>query len=338
MSNHIFTYDQPFHLETGGVLPSVDVFYTTYGKLNEKKDNVIWICHALTANSKVDDWWPGYVEEGALFDTSKYFIVCANVIGSCYGSTGPHSVNPETGQQYFRSFPTVTIKDMIKAFDLLRKDLGISNIHLLVGGSLGGQQAVEWAIEYPHVINNLILIATNAIHSPWAIALNESQRMAIYADPTWKDDSEDAGQAGLSAARTIALLSYRNYKTYDITQKDEDDKYEGFKAVTYQQYQGKKIINRFNVHAYLALTKALDAHNVGRNRGGCEKALKRITAKSLVIGISSDLLFPPNEQEYLAEHIPGSELVLIDSTYGHDGFLIESALMKKLIGGFIEKI
>lgn len=214
---------------------------------------------------------------------------------------------------------------MVNAHILLKKELGISKIHSCIGGSLGGQQAMEWAIMDPDTIGNLIILATNAFHSPWGIAFNESQRMAIQADKTWQDCREDAGQEGLKAARSIALLSYRNYNTYCSTQKETDEnKLDDYKASSYQNYQGIKLINRFNCHSYVYLSKAMDSHHVGRGRGGAEVALKAIKSNTLVIGIKTDILFPVCEQIFLAENIVGAEYQEIDSLYGHDGFLIET--------------
>jgi homoserine O-acetyltransferase len=265
-----------------------------------------------------------------LFNPNEYFIICANVIGSHYGSTGPLSVNPDTGSPYYHNFPEITVRDIINSLNFLREHLQIKKINLLIGGSLGGQQALEWSISNSNIIENLILIATNAQHSPWGIAFNESQRLAITADRTWYNNSPDAGAKGLKAARSIALLSYRNYNTYLHTQKDEDDKIENFKAVSYQNYQGKKIVNRFNAFSYWYLSKVMDSHNVGRNRGGISNALSIVKAKTLIIAINSDLIFPVIESEILHKGITGSKLEIIDSLYGHDGFLIETEILTKI--------
>lgn len=320
-----YHYKHKFVLESGKSLPELQIAYHTYGKLNAKKDNVIWVCHALTANSDVFDWWQGLFGNNNLFNPEDHFIVCANIIGSHYGSTGPLSINPNTGNPYYHHFPEITIRDIVNSHELLRKHLEIEKINTLIGGSLGGQQALEWAILKNDLFENLILLATNAQHSPWGIAFNESQRLAIKADRSWYNFSPDAGLKGLKAARSIALLSYRNYNTYTSTQKeDNDDKTENFKASSYQNYQGEKLVNRFNAYSYWHLSKAMDSHNVGRNRDGVEKALKQIKAKTLVIGISSDILFPTVEQKFLAKHIVNAKYTEIDSLYGHDGFLIET--------------
>lgn len=328
-------YTDTFYLESGESLKEFEVAYSTYGTLNKDKSNVVWVCHALTANSDVISWWPGLVGDGTIYNGEDYFIVCANILGSCYGTTGPLHVNQETGNPYYLSFPRFTIRDMVTAHEILRKHLGIETIHTCIGGSLGGQQAMEWAIINPGLIRNLILLATNAAHSPWGIAFNESQRMAIKADPTWQEEREDAGQEGLKAARAIALLSYRNYNTYDCSQTEESiDKQDDFKASSYQNYQGEKLVKRFNCHSYWYLSKAMDAHNVGRGRGSVQEGLSRIQAKTLCIGITTDILFPVSEQIFLSKNITNAAYCEINSQFGHDGFLIETQKIGQIILDF----
>ncbi|SMO74984.1 homoserine O-acetyltransferase family protein [Solitalea koreensis] len=330
-----FSYNQPFKLESGVVLPELEIAYHSAGTFDPLKNNVVWVCHALTANSDVFDWWSGIVGKGKLYDPEHYYIICANVLGSCYGTTGPLSVNPTTQQTYFHGFPAITIRDMVNAHELLRTHLGIEHIHTAIGGSLGGQQAMEWAILQPSLIDNLILIATNAQHSPWGIGFNESQRLAIAADSTWKENNAEAGLAGMKAARSMALLSYRHYDAYNQTQSEIDiNKTDNFKVSSYQSYQGDKLVNRFNAFSYWSLSKTMDSHNVGRGKGRVEVALSKIESKTLVIGISSDLLFPPAEQKFLAEHISGAEYIEIDSFFGHDGFLIEDQQLTNVIHNF----
>jgi homoserine O-acetyltransferase len=331
----IFESNQPFVLEQGAVLPQWQIAYTTLGTLNEARDNVIWVCHALTGNADAADWWAGLIGEGRFYDPQEYFIVCANVIGSCYGSTGPLTINPLTGSHYYADFPEVTIRDMVRAHDLLRKHLNIRQIHTCIGGSLGGQQALEWSILQPLVIQHLVLLASNAQHSPWGIAFNEAQRMAIYADPTWRESRPDAGRNGLKAARAIALLSYRNYEAYQLRQHEEtNEKLGDFKAASYLQYQGEKLTKRFNTIAYLRLSQAMDSHNIARGRGETAEVLAAIRSKTLVIGISSDILFPPEEQQLMARHIPNATYAEIDSVFGHDGFLVEYEQIVSLLASF----
>jgi homoserine O-acetyltransferase len=326
-----FDYRYSFPLESGANLAGFRLAYTTYGTLTETA-SVVWICHALTGNADAGDWWSGMIGAGKFYDPTNHFIVCANVLGSCYGSTGPLSVNPETGQPYYHDFPAITVRDMVGAIDLLRQELGIENIDTCVGGSLGGEQAMEWAIMQPDLIKNLIVVATSAVASPWCIAFNEAQRMAIEADPTWPERNKEAGAAGMKAARAMAMISYRNYDTYGFTQAlDNNEQTDNFKAAGYQRYQGEKLVERFNAFTYWVLSKVMDSHNVGRNRGSILNALGRIKARTLVVGIRSDLLFPPSEQQFLARHIPDATYEEIDSLYGHDGFLIEFRPLGSLI-------
>lgn len=328
----------PFRTEGGAVLPELHIAYHTYGRLSDAQDNVVWIAHALTANSDAAAWWPGLVGPGKLLDPQRYFIVCANILGSCYGTTGPASVNPQTGRLYGLDFPLITIRDMVQAHRLLQAHLGIQRIHLGIGGSMGGQQLLEWAAADPGLFEHLALLATNARHSPWGIAFNEAQRMAILADPTIQQAQLEAGARGLEAARAIAMLSYRHYHTYYRTQLDPThDKIEDFWASSYQRYQGQKLRQRFQAHAYLTLSKAMDSHNLGRGRGSIEEALQRITAKTAVVSIASDILFPPEEQRFIVQHLPYATLETIDSLYGHDGFLIEFDKIAAIVQSLLAK-
>jgi homoserine O-acetyltransferase/O-succinyltransferase len=332
-----YSISRPFELESGAVLPEVNIAYRTYGTLAEDGGNVIWVFHALTANAAVEDWWPELFGPGRLLDPERYFIVCANMLGSCYGSTNARSLNPESGRPYGRDFPAVSIRDMVRAQQELQAFLGIEKVRLGIGGSMGGQQLLEWAVMDEHLFEHICILASNARHSPWGIAFNEAQRMAIQADPTIYEDQPSAGAAGLAAARAVAMLSYRNYRTYQGAQTEPtDEKLEDFRAASYQRYQGKKLVDRFDVLSYLTLSRAMDSHNLGRGRGGVENALRRIRAKALIIGIQSDVLFPVEEQAFLATHIPEAQLELIDSTYGHDGFLIEHEEISRLARPFLE--
>jgi len=337
----IFNYNESFTLESGVTLPGYHLAYTTHGKLNASKTNVVWIFHALTANSNPLEWWPGLVGEGKFFDPAKYFIICVNKPGSPYGSISPLSLNPDTNQPYYHDFPPFSIGDMIKTYQELKNHLGIQKIFIALGGSTGGMQLLEWAIEEPELFEHIVPIATNAALSPWAIAFNASQRMAIEADATWLERRADAGQKGLAAARSIALLSYRHFNGYDITQARD----KSFVPLTneviyasdnYQRYQGLKLVNRFNVICYYRLSQSMDSHDVGKNRNGVEKALHRITAKTLVIGIKSDVLYPIAEQEYLQKTIRGAEMLNISSDFGHDGFLLEYEKIEAALKKFIE--
>lgn len=337
MTTHTYRHKKPFKLENGGRIKNLQIAYHTYGKLNARKDNVVWVCHALTANSDVFDWWKGLFGKNALFNPAEYYIVCANIIGSPYGSSNPLDVNPATGLPYYLQFPQITVRDMAAMHQALADELHLPQISVLIGGSMGGQQALEWAIIQPARIQKLIVLATNAQHSSWGIAFNESQRLAIATDRTFYAQQPDGGSKGLKTARSIALLSYRSYQTYAATQIEvSNDKTDGFKASSYQNYQGEKLVNRFNAYSYWFLSKAMDSHNVGRHRGSCEEALKLIKAKTLVIGIKTDFLFPIEEQLFLARHIAAAQFYELDSIYGHDGFLIETEVLSAGIGNFLK--
>ncbi len=332
-----YQYRKNFKLESGKKLRGVEIAYQTYGKLNAKKDNVIWACHALTANSDVLDWWKGLFGNNSLFNPKEHFIICANIIGSHYGTTNPLSTNPVTGQPYYLSFPEFTVRDMVKAHGLLADHLGVHQVKVLIGGSLGGQQALEWSIIEPGKFENLILVATNAVHSPWGIAFNESQRLAITTDRTFYANKPDGGLKGLKVARSIALLSYRTYEAYAATQLETvNDKTTDFRASSYQAYQGEKLCKRFNAYSYWYLSKAMDSHNVGRGRKSIAGALAGVKANTLVIGVENDVLFPVSEQQFISNHIKDAEFQQINSAYGHDGFLIETDTLTKLIGNFLK--
>ena len=326
-----YRYERPFTLENGKVLNELNIAYHTYGEMNELQTNVVWICHHLTANSDALLWWNGMVGPGALFDPSKYFIVCANILGSCYGTTGPHSLDPSTGKPYYSTFPNITIRDMVNTHVVLRKHLGIQNIDMLVGGSMGGYQALEWAVMEPDKINNLVLLSTSAAESAWGIAVHTAQRMAIEADCTWKDKSPMAGRNGLKAARAIGLISYRNHGILVKKQTDADiQKTDFFKASSYMEYQGEKLASRFNAHSYWTLTKAMDTHQLARGRNASAgDILGNINQRTLVFGIHSDILCPVSEQAFIANHIPDSHLIAIDSAYGHDGFMVEAGVISQ---------
>jgi homoserine O-acetyltransferase len=338
VAHQVYNYNDEYPLECGASLPAFQLYYSTLGTLNADKSNVIWVCHAFSGSSDFTDWWPGLFGTGCLYDPSEYFIICANMPGSCYGSTGPLSINPRTQSQYFHDFPMLTNKDMVQAYNSLRRHLGIARIHTVIGCSMGGQQAIEWAVDQPGVFEHLIAIGANARHSPWAVAFNETQRMAILADPSWQESHEQAGLNGMKAARAVGLLSYRNYVCYELKQAEEtEEKFDNFKSASYQQYQGQKLTHRFNAFTYWTLSKAMDSQNVGRGRGGLVAALSGIKAKSLFLGIDNDILFPTTEQKFLAEHVPHGIYDELDSIYGHDGFLIEFEKLSRTIDNFYRR-
>lgn len=332
---HYYDHNGPFPLELGGELPTLRIAYHTYGRLNAARDNAVWVCHALTANSDVADWWPHTVEEGRFLDPARHFVVCANILGSHYGTTGPLHVNPATGTPYYKDFPPFTIRDMVRAHRLLADALGIDRIATLVGSSVGGFQAVEWAVMEPERIGNLVLIATSAKASPWSIAIDQTQRMAIEADATFGEPRPDAGMAGLSAARAIGLLTYRGPGGYNLTQQDCEEFPAVHRASTYQQYQGEKLCKRYNAYSYYAILDAFDTHDAGRGRGGVAAALGRIRARTVVVGITTDIIFTPSEMRELHRMIPGSVYHEIDSQFGHDGFLVEYEQLNDILNPFM---
>lgn len=334
MEKRLYRHPEKFSLECGGTIENLEICYhisrdfCREEERNRKK--VVWITHALTANSDPTDWWDVLVGEGKFLDPRKYTIVCANILGSCYGSTSPLSVNEATGKPYLLDFPKTTVRDVARCHNILMEYLGIEKIDLLTGGSVGGFQALEWSIMFPCKINNLLLLACNSRFTPWGSAFNESMRMALYADPTFA--SGEGGKAGLAAARSIALISYRSFEGYNTTQYESDeDCIFPQRAGSYQRYQGKKLVDRFDAYSYLSMLNLTDSHNVGRGRGGVEKALGMVEARTVCIGIDSDGLFPVQEQKYMAEHIPGAVYRQITSAFGHDGFLLEWKQIKEVI-------
>lgn len=344
MDQLIYHYKESYTLESGVQIPGFHLQYTTYGKLNADKSNIIWVFHALTASSDAAEWWSGLIGDGKVFDPKNHFIICVNMPGSHYGSLHPLDNQAGSEKPYYHDFPLFTIRDMIGTYQLLQAALGIKKVWLGIGGSMGGMQLLEWAIMDPGLFENIIPIGTNAKHSPWGIALNASQRMAIESDATWKEKQDNAGLEGMKVARSIALLSYRDYNAYNLTQqgfseetKDRIIDQQVFRAETYQRYQGEKLARRFNAFSYYMLSRSMDSHDVGRNRGSLEQALQQIQSNALVIGIFTDILFPPDEQIFMANHIKDAEVHIINSLYGHDGFLLEFDTIGKLISKFLNK-
>lgn len=315
-----------FDFEAGGKLSGVDVTFHI-SKEYQKTDKVIWICHALTANSEPEDWWPQLVGPGKFFDTDKYFIGCVNMLCSPYGSSSPASIDPKTGEPYYFNFPATTVRDMITASIAVRKHLGIESIDLLVGSSIGGFQAIEWAVTEPEVFKNVAFIATAPRVSPWLTAQVEAQKMALEADQTFRKAADLKGGAeGLKCARAQALITYRCYDGYRLTQSEKDpDVLFADRAASYERYQGEKIVNRnFDAYSYYYLCQALNSHNVGRGRGGVEAALGRITAQATVVCVDSDGIFPPSEMKSWYPAIKNVDFHVINSEFGHDGFLLEN--------------
>ncbi|MGM0580132.1 MAG: homoserine O-acetyltransferase family protein [Bacteroidota bacterium] len=330
MKNPMPQHDLPYHfqLESGQNLLGASIYYEVLGEISDNKE-IVWVCHAFTGSATVRDWWASlFLENGGFIDLEKHVVICANMLGSCYGSTGPDSVNPETNTVYGNSFSELNNRDVVKAFIDLRKALHISKIDYLIGGSLGGQQALEWSILESSVIQNQILVASNAKHSPWGIAFNELQRQAIELGENGKEEEK---QKALSLARSIAMLSYRGYHDFETNQNGKIEQGD-WKVASYLKYQGKKFNGRFSINSYKVLSKMMDAHNIAESRGdNLKEVLGSIKTKTLCIGIDSDNLFPIEEQKFMSEYIPHAKLEIIKSSKGHDAFLIEGNLISQFI-------
>ena len=332
-----FKSHEPLPLELGGTLPEVTIAYRTWGKLNAQKSNVILICHALTGNADADSWWCGMFGEGRAFDETREFIICSNVVGSCYGSTGPLSLNPETGKRYGPDFPRITIRDMVAAQRLLLQSLGIDKIRLVIGASLGGMQVLEWGAMYPDMAGALMPMGISGRHSAWCIAQSEAQRQAIAADAEWRDgwyDPQVQPRKGLAAARMMAMCSYRCFENYQQRFGREQREDGLFEAESYVRHQGDKLVERFDANTYVTLTKAMDMHDLGRGRESYEAALGALKMPVEILSIDSDVLYPKEEQEELARLISGSRLLFLDEPYGHDAFLIDTDTVSRMVCEF----
>lgn len=334
MAEECYRHEGILELESGETLENFEIAYTTRGHLTTAKDNVIWVIHALTGDANVEEWWSGLIGEDKFFDPTKHFIVCANLLGSCYGSTNPLSENPKNQKPYYYDFPSLTTRDMARSLEILRKHLGISSIHTLIGGSLGGQVGLEWAYMLQEKVKHSIILASNAKTSPWTIGFNETQRMAIESDSTWGENKAEAGKKGLEAARAIAMLSYRHPEDFQNKQSEKEDKLDNFRISSYLRYQGQKLANRFNAFSYWLLTKAMDSHDVGRGRGGTASALSGIPSKVLAIGVDKDVLFLKEESQYIANHVQKGSYREIHSSAGHDAFLIEYEQLQYILRSF----
>lgn len=338
MQYNKITVPGPFELEAGGVLPELEiVFHTSEGPYTPGR-RVVWVCHALTANSDVEDWWPELAGPGKYIDTEKDYVVCVNILGSPYGTTSPASVNPATGKPYLLDFPKITIRDIAHTFTIVREHLGIQTVDLLIGSSIGGFQAIEWTLAEPDTIKKAVYMATAPRVSPWLSAQAEAQRMALEADPSFREaESVHGGANGLRCARAQALITYRSYEGYCATQSEADpDCLFAGRAASYERHQGDKLVARnFDAYSYKVVCDELDSHNTGRHRGGVEKALSTIKAKTMVISVVSDGIFPPSEGHQWAGWIPGCRFETIDSAFGHDGFLLEFDQIKAKLDSFL---
>lgn len=314
---------EPIQLENKQVLKEVEIAYYQYGDFTSTKP-VIWVFHAFSGSAEIHDWWSGLFGANNLFDPEKYTIISANVLGSCYGSTGPESINPDTGNAYGLDFPSVSVRDMVKLHGLLRKKLRIEKIYLGIGGSMGGQQLLQWAVQEPDLFQSTVLISTNARHSAWGIGFSELQRWAM-----------ELGPEGIKLARAIGMISFRSP---DIFNRTQDGKWPdgSQKSATYLRYQGQKFADRFSTHSYRLLLNAMDNHHLANSENETKQLLAAIYVPSLVISIKTDLLFPMEEQAFLATHLARAQHVVIDSDYGHDGFLVETDVIREIIYEFLK--
>lgn len=321
---HIF--NTTFTTESGFTLQNPEVAYHTWGNLNDRKDNVILVIHAFTGNSNLEDWFSGFFDKSSPINLEKDFVICMNIPGSCYGSVGPWSNNPKTGKPYRGDFPIFTIRDAVRFQQLLLDELEISEIQLILGGSMGGMIALEFAL-MDERIKRACIVAMGKSHSPWAIGISEAQRLALYADPLWNNgfyEKENPPKKGLAAARAMAMLTYRTAINYEQKfQRELNSEKNIFEVESYLQYQGQKLVDRFDAITYDRLTRLMDSHDVSKNRGSFKDVLGKLTIPILIMGINSDLLYPTYEQKELAELIPNAKYMEIDSIYGHDAFLIE---------------
>ncbi|MBN1638585.1 MAG: homoserine O-acetyltransferase [Ignavibacteriales bacterium] len=356
--------DKPLNLECGENLSNITVAYQTYGELNLNGTNAILICHALTGNSHAagivmneelenskgneffekynrmylnkPGWWDELIGPNKAFDTSKYFVICSNILGSCYGTTGPASKNEKNGASFRMDFPSVTIRDIVKVQKALCDYLEVNRLVTVTGGSLGGMQVMEWGSMYGDMLDSIIPIATCYAHSPWAIGLNESARLAIMNDTVWNNGNyENQPIEGLILARRIGMQSYRSYKSFLLKYGRDKKDNDCFQVRSYLSYQGEKFANRFDANTFLYLSKAMDMHDITEGKDNIKNVLGNFKMKTLCIGISSDILYPAEEQKEIAKMISNAKYAEINSIHGHDAFLIEFEQMTKIIGEFL---
>ena len=370
-SRQFFTFatTRPFALDGGLTLRNVTVAYETWGTLNESASNAILVCHAWTGDSHAagasgqqdgasEGWWEGVIGPGRAIDTDRFFVVCSNVLGGCQGSTGPASPHPDDGRPYGSRFPVITIRDMVRAQAQLANHLGVRAWHSAVGGSMGGMQVLEWGIIYADRVRSIIPIATCGQASAQQIAWGAIGRRAVRLDPAWNGGNYyDAAPGngpweGLSLARTVAQVTFRSDNVFtekfgreladEASTRAGLDMWQRFEVERYLDYHGEKLVRRFDTNSYLIIGKAMDLHDVGRGRGGLQSGLSRIRVPSLVIGISSDILYPAYQQRHLHESFAAagqrSTYVEVESPHGHDAFLINLDQVAKPVGAFIDSL
>lgn len=327
-------------LELGGVLPRVRVAYRTWGELDPDGGNAVVVCHALTGSADVDRWWGALLGPGRALDPERDFIVASNVLGGCYGTTGPAAPRPDCGRPWGADFPPITVRDMVRVQMRLLDRLRVRRIELVVGGSLGGMQALEWGLLDPRRVRAIAPLATAARHSPWCIAWSEAQRRAIAADPAFLGGRYDPARppaAGLAAARMAAMVSYRSPTSFALRFARQPGA-RGFAVEEWLSFHGDELVQRFDANAYVTLTRAMDRHDLGRGRGPLEQVLRGLRQPALVLAIRSDVLYPPAEQEELADLLPRAELAVLDSPHGHDAFLIEGDTVSELLRDFRRRL
>ncbi len=347
-----FTFDA-LPLQRGGQFGPVTLAYETWGTLNAAADNVVLITHALTGNTHAHDverphdtkvaWWNPLIGPGRFFDTTRFFVICSNILGGCYGSTGPSSPDPQTGRPYGMRFPVVTIRDMVGAQHKLVEHLGVRRIFMVAGGSIGGQQALEWAVSYPELVEQVIVVAATAALTPQAVAFSEVQRQAILSDPRWKRGNYqpcEGPDAGLAIARMLAMITYQSEESMELRFGRRDarqvdiaspggygDLGKRFDVEGYLYYQGNALVKRFDANSYLYISRAMDLYDISEGYLSLEAALRRVRSKALFIGIRSDFLFPAARVRWLAEQVSAvggdATYVELDSPHGHDAFLKE---------------
>lgn len=343
-----FLLDQgaTFALESGSSLPNASLHYALYGKLNEARDNAILVCHALTGSARVADWWPDLFRDGHPLDIGKHCVIGINVLGSCYGSTGPQSANPATGKPYGAEFPVVSIRDIVRAQSQLIAHLGIAQLRAVLGGSIGGMQALRWAVDYPERVAGCFAVGAAPL-SAMGLALNHLQREIIRLDPAWHAGSYDAAHPptrGLALARGLATCTYKSPALFTERFGRKTDRAGGnpieshaaaYDVAGYLEYQGRIFNERFDANSYIVISRAMDSFDLSRGYLSEADALARIRARVLVVGISSDWLFPAAEVRELAERIQNADVVCnyieLHSDHGHDAFLAEASNIRPLI-------
>jgi homoserine O-acetyltransferase/O-succinyltransferase len=347
-----FAQDEPFRLSKGGSLSPVNLRYTLYGKLNGQRDNAILVCHALSGSAAVADWWPEMFGPDRAFDPAKHCIIGVNIVGSCYGSTGPASINPATGSPYGYEFPLITISDIVRAQSKLIDYLGIGQLRGVAGGSIGGMQALQWAVDFPDRVERCIAIGAAPL-SAMGLALNHIQRQAVMNDPAWADGryyGSSPPAEGLSMARAIAMCSYKSAELFNARfgrrpNRNGEDPYKSFEnrfdVAGYLDYQGAGFVKRFDANSYLVLTKAMDTFDLGADYRTEAEAFRRIRAKMLLIGISSDWLFPASDVEDMATRMRDAGVdanyIELESSHGHDGFLADAGVLAPLVGSALDE-